>query len=511
MLRMVKFINFVSVIALVMQGLFFSISVTAELKTINPSLSIWEKPRYEKAKLSAERGLIDLAIPDLQKIAELYPDNVEVHAYLGWAYSQKGLIPCAVEEFQKIFQLNPILRNTSFDYPMIKDTPDATKEFVAGFEDFIDLIKEFRGAHEVMGFSYVQLGRLGDALNAYKQALKLKCMDGKETLSGIDQAIQEYEDTLQLQPDCAEAYIKLACAYAEKGMPDMSIADIRKAISIEPDRVDAHVYLACFYFTKRMLSEALQTLGEAKKIRDTTLENLIVEGKRCLSSHRFTKAIAMAQDALKIYPGSKTAYWLLIMAYGRNDEPEKAAEICKEILYRYPDDIPTYAYLGWTYVQCDLFKEAKDIVERAMLYEPENADIQALTAFLYASQDQIQEAITICTMALDTMSKKSEIANDYGWIRGKIPSLEQKFREIRDVLEIKSDYAEAYLCLGWLHAKNGDPQPAISSLRKMLELMPDSYKAHVSLGNTYVQRGQIQDALNEYRMALRCVSGAQLQ
>lgn len=504
MVRILKFINLVPAIALVMQGLFFSISASEETKGSNPALSIWEKPRYEKAKLSAERGHIDLAIPDLKKIAGLYPDNVEAHAYLGWAYSQKGLIPFAVEEFQKVLQINPDLRNTPFGYPMTNDTPDAVREFVAEFEDFIDLINEFPGAYEALGFSYVQLGRLGDALNAYKNVVKLKRIDGKETLSGIDQAIQEYEDVLESKPDCAEAYIKLACARGEKEMLDMSIADIQKAISLEPDRLDARVYLACFYANKRMLNEAVQALGEAKKIRDNIMENLITESERSMSSCRFDTAIAIAQDAIKLSPGNKKASWLLARVYGKNGEPEKAAEICKEVLCRYPDNVPLYAFLGWIYVQCDLFKQAKDIVEQAMRIEPENAEIQALTAFLYASQDQLQEAITMGNMALDTLSRKNETVNTYGWIRGKIPSLEQKFREVMDIIETKPDYPEAYLCLGWLHAKNGEHGEAVAALKKAAELMPDSYTIRRHLGNLYMQSGKIKEALDEYEKALLC-------
>ncbi|OQZ00844.1 MAG: hypothetical protein B6D35_05020 [Candidatus Brocadia sp. UTAMX2] len=504
MTRIVKLTAIISAIALVMQGLFFSLSATEISKGINHPLGIWEKPRYERARLAAERGFIDQAIPDLQKITERYPDHVEAHAYLGWAYSQKGLISRAVEEFQEVIRIHPDLQNTPFDYPMTKDTPDAVREFVAEFEDFIDLIGDFPGAHEVMGFSSVQLGRLGDALTAYTRALNLKRVDAKETLSVIDQAIREYEDILQVKPNCVEAYIKLACVRWEKGMPDRSIADMQKAISLEPERLETHIYLACFYAHQRMLNEALQALGAAKKIRDNLLENLITQGEQSMSSCRYDTAITVARDAIKLSPGDKKAYWLLASAYSKKGEPEKAVEICKEVLCKYPDDIPMYAFLGWVYVQCDLFEEAKAIVERAMSIEPENADIQALTAFLYASQGQIPEAITTGNMALDTLSRKNETVNNYGWIRGKVPSIEQKFREVMDVIEIKPDYPEAYLCLGWLHAKNGEHEEATVALKKAVELMPSSYTAHRCLGNVYLQSGKIKEALDEYEKALFC-------
>ncbi|MCF6156038.1 MAG: tetratricopeptide repeat protein [Candidatus Brocadia sp.] len=518
MIAVLKSIPFFPLLALVIQGLFFSLHASGEINGKKSSIGIWEKPRYEQAKQYIENGVIDRAIPELEKIAGLYPDNVEVHAYLGWAYSQKGLIPDSVEEFQKVLQLNPNLQKETFDYPMVKDVPAVVKEFTTNFEDLIVWIDGFSGAHEVLGSCYVQLGRLRDALNEYKKVLNLKyghgkkdlAVDGEEIISVIDQAINEYEEVLRLKPDCVEAYIKLACAHAGKGMLDISITDMKKAIALEPDRIDAHVYLGCFYAMKWMMDEALNELGEAKKVRDCIFENLITEGERCINDGVFDNTIAVARDAIKVYPGNKKAYWLLATAYGKKGEMDKAIEICREIVRMYPDDVHAYVFLGWIYVQCDLTEEAKDLVEGAIRREPGNAEIRALMAFLYASQDLVNEAIAVCNMIIES-AENNDMIESYGWIKGRVPSIEQKFREVTDILEIKSDYTEAYVCLGWLHSKNGEHEKATAAFKKAVELTPNSYNAHRYLGNLYVQSGKIKEALDEYNKALNILSGVALQ
>ncbi|NUO09424.1 MAG: tetratricopeptide repeat protein [Candidatus Brocadia sp.] len=519
MMRVVKSIRFAPLIALVVQGLFFSLSASEELNKNPPAMSIWERPRYEKAMQYAEKGSIDLAIPGLKKIAELYPDNAEAHAYLGWAYSQKGLIPDAIEELQKVLQINPDFQRVPFEYPMAKEVPAEVGEFIANFEDVIDRVDEFPGAHAVLGLYYVQLGRLGDALNEYKKVLNLENdsrkreshADEKETISVIDQAIKEYEEVLQVKPDCVNAYIKLACAHAEKGMVDHSIEDMPKAISMEPDRTEAHVYLSCFYAMKGMLNEALHELGEAQKIRDGVLEKLLTEGEHSMNACIFDKAITAAQEAIKVYPKNKKAYYLLATAYNRNGETDKAIETCKEVIHRYPEDVQAYAFLGWMYVHCDLYEDAKELVEWTIRKEPDNAEIRALMAVLYASQDQLEEAITMCDMVIDKISANGKSIKDFGWMRGKVPFIDQKFREVMDILEIKSDYAEAYLCLGWLYSKKGEDGKAISAYKKVIGLTPDSYDAHRRLGNAYIQKGEIKDAAIEYKKALNILSGIQLQ
>lgn len=517
MIPVLKSLPFLSFIALIIQGLFFSLNASEELNGKKSSISIWEKPRYEQAKQYIEKGLTCRAIPALGKIAVLYPDNVEVHAYLGWAYSQKGLISDAVKEFQKVLQIDPNLQKAPFDYPMVKDVPAVVEEFTKDFEDLIGMIDGFPGAHAVLGSCYVLQGRLGDALSEYKKISNLEYnygkresnVDRKETISAIDHAIDEYEEVLRLKPDYVETYVKLACAHAEKGMPHMAIADMKKAISVEPDRVELRVYLGCFYARKGMFGEALTELHEAKKTRDCIVENLITEGERYINDGMFDKAIAVARDVIKVYPGNRKAYWLLANAYGRNGEIDKAIEICREIISLHPDDVHAYVFLGWIYVQCDLIEEAKDLVEWVIRREPENAEILVLMAFLYASQDMLDEAIAVCNTIIES-AENNDMIKSYGWIKGKVPSIEQKFREVLDILEIKSDYPEAYLCLGWLYAKNGEHEKAIAAFQKAVELTPDSYNTHRYLGNLYAQSGKIKEALEEYEKALNILSGVAL-
>lgn len=560
-----KLLVCIPIIALVQQGLFFSLHASEDTKvrvaittnseafmgslftdtSTNPPFSkrrlggicngeiekgkvfLDKRLYYEQAMRHTEMGLVDLAIPELKKIKELYPNDGRVHAYLGWAYSQKGRISDAVEEFQKALEINPDLQRVPFDYPMVKDIPAVVREFTTTFEDLIDQIDSFSGAHEVLGLCYVLQGRIGDALHEYRKVLQRKPMYekrdlivyGRTLVSAIDQAITEYEEVLRSQPDCVEAHITLACAYAEKGMLDEAVVNMKKAISAEPDRIDTHVYLGCFYAKRWMMDEALEELYKAKKTRTHILDKLLIDGEHYIQNYLFDKAIGVAKDALQVNYNDKKAHGLLALAYSKNGTIDKAIETCKENIRLYPDNFRDYLLLGWIYLQCDLPEEAKDLVKQAILIEPDNSEMKALMAFMYAAQNQIHQAIEMCTMIMNKPPSNSDILKDYSWIQGKVLSIEQKFREVLDVLVSKPDYPEAYICLGWLYAKNGEAEKAITSYRKALELISNSYRAekidvynllyntHVCLGNIYVQKGEIQDALNEYNKAREILSG----
>ena len=50
----------------------------------------------------------------------------------------------------------------------------------------------------------------------------------------FDRAIQDYNRSIQIKPDLAEAYCNRGLAYAEKGQPDRAIQDCDKAIELNP-------------------------------------------------------------------------------------------------------------------------------------------------------------------------------------------------------------------------------------------------------------------------------------
>ena len=483
-------------------------------------------PCFAQARYYTERGLVDLAIPDLKKTIERYPNDSKAHAYLGYIYSQKGLIADAVNEFQKAIGINPTLQKDTFDFPMAKSSPPLLKDFTIHFKDIIPIIDTFPAAHEILGACYTIEGRLGDALNEYEKVLKLDPDYGgrdskiseKRTFGAIDQAIMEYEEAINLRPDYLNAYIQLAHAHQQKGLTDLAMTDIKKALSVKPDRLELHAFLSCFYAKKWLFEDALAVLREAKKIREAVFEKLITEGKSHLQNHRYNEAITTAKEAITLFPENKHAYLMLVTAYCLDNKTEEAIIKCNHIITQNPEDTLAYILLGWIYAQCDRTEEAVEMVRQSIGIKTGSIEAQLLTAFLCATQNQLQKAIKACRTALEVQSSHQNAASDYSWIKGNTLSIDQKFREVADVLQTNPNYREAYLCLGWLHSKNGEPEKSLAAYRKVVELTTNGqpalknsadtilYTAYLHLGNVHAQKGEAADALSAYNRALEIFS-----
>ena len=61
-----------------------------------------------------------------------------------------------------------------------------------------------------------------------------------EDLGRIDDAVQAYRQALQIKPDYAEVYYNLGTALAKAGKPEESLRNLDRAIELKPDYANAH-------------------------------------------------------------------------------------------------------------------------------------------------------------------------------------------------------------------------------------------------------------------------------
>jgi tetratricopeptide (TPR) repeat protein len=111
------------------------------------------------------------------------------------------------------------------------------------------------------------------------------------------EAVSEFKQAIECDPNLAEAYVNLGGLYADSE-PAKSIEANIKALEINPDLGAAHSNLAFGY------------------LRDSKPDKAVVHGKR----------------ALELMPGSAKAYQLLAAAYIEAGQVEASAELSRKML-----------------------------------------------------------------------------------------------------------------------------------------------------------------------------------
>ena len=126
------------------------------------------------------------------------------------------------------------------------DKPDKA---IQSFENAIAIKPDYAEAHNNLGVTLQELGRLDMAVKNYEKALTIKpdyaeaynnLGNTLKELRQLDMAVKNYEKALAIKPDYAVAHYNLGIVLMEFGQRDTAVKSFEKALAIQPNYVKAH-------------------------------------------------------------------------------------------------------------------------------------------------------------------------------------------------------------------------------------------------------------------------------
>jgi tetratricopeptide (TPR) repeat protein len=99
--------------------------------------------------------------------------------------------------------------------------------------------------------------------------IKARCPAGKSTYLKLGQyreAVQAFQQAIQIRPDDALAYFGLGMAYSSFAQYRQAIAAFQEALRIKPEFANAHISLALVYMALHDRAAAIQQYEILKNI-----------------------------------------------------------------------------------------------------------------------------------------------------------------------------------------------------------------------------------------------------
>jgi superkiller protein 3 len=320
---------------------------------INPQQPDWVYSTL--GRLLTQQENWNQAIATYQQALEIYPENEKLYQYLGNVSKQKGDTNKAIKSYRKAIELNP--KQSIWLYLSLGELLIEKEQFQPAITTYRKGLKVYPDNEKL----YQSLGRVADkkgdidqAIKNYKQAIEINPQQPTWLYFSLGQlltvqekfesAIAICQATIEQYPNNAEAYRLLGVAQEKAGNIDGIVASYRQAIALEPDK---HVWI--YYALGQLLSK----------------------------QERFDEAIALYQDAVKLFPEEAEVYRQLGNTQNQADQLDAAAESFQKAIDLQPDAQPwVYLTLCQILIEQDNVDEAITLYEEAVKIYPENADLQ---------------------------------------------------------------------------------------------------------------------------------------
>ena len=212
------------------------------------------------------------------------------------------------------------------------------EEAIESYKQAIRIKPDSAKLHAFLGGAYIESGDYKKAIESFKEAIRIKpdyagahyfLGFAYENLGDYQKAIGAYKQAIRIKPDYSEAYNNLGCAYDSLGMYKESIDAYKQAIRINPNNALAHdnLKIVSDKLSKSLAQEEYrkrneQVDKEAQKYYDEARERLNLairikwpEGNKVINKTDVRSAIAKLEQAIKIKPDYAEAYYSLGYAH----------------------------------------------------------------------------------------------------------------------------------------------------------------------------------------------------
>ena len=196
-------------------------------------------------------------------------------------------------------------------------------------------------AHNNLGNALATQGKMVEAIQHYEQAIQLE-PDHAEAFNNLGnaltsqgkvvEAIQNYEQALHFKPDSANAHNNLGNALATQGKTAEAIQHYEQALQFKPDYADAHYNLGKALARQRKMVEAIQHYEQALQLKPDSADAHNNLGNALATQGKMVEAMQHFGQALQFKPDSADAHYNLGNALARQGNLPEAVQHLQKAL-----------------------------------------------------------------------------------------------------------------------------------------------------------------------------------
>ena len=166
----------------------------------------------------------------------------------------------------------------------------------------------------------------------------------------FEKAIEAYKQAIKLRPDSQESYYHLGMAYSSMGRYKEAIEAYNNAIRIKPDYAAAYYNLGHAHSNLNQYDKAIRVFRQAIQYDPNNVEIYLALGDAYSGSGQENKAVAAFEAAIRREPGNAYTYYKLGLFYFPHGPHARAVDAFSQAIIRDPRHAEAYFHRSYAYL-----------------------------------------------------------------------------------------------------------------------------------------------------------------
>lgn len=262
-------------------------------------------------------------------------------------------------------------------------------------------------------------------------------------LKEINQALNDVNKALQLEPRKADLYILLSDIYLMMGQPQNCEEALQKAVSVDPKNINANLKLANLYLIIRDYKKVDQYVREVLLLDKTNAAARFTRALAFVENGDTARAVGDLMDAVKYNQQYYEAYMMLGELFATRKDP-LAADYLNNALRIRPNSREALYMLGMFYQESGLYSKAIGTYEVLLKTDTTFRDAAYNIGYIYlVYSPDYAKATEYFTMAIQRDSSHAESWYNRGLSYEQMKDYSKAYSDYQKSLKLKVNYDKA--------------------------------------------------------------------
>ncbi len=318
----------------------------------------------------------------------------------------------------------------------------------------------------------------------------------------LEQAVRGYETFLASHPEVADVHSNLGAAYAQLGRLSDAIDAYRKALSLgnasRPEQTRFNLALALYKTAQ--IPAAMIELRQVLSQQPDHLNAALVLADCALQQENYTEVIQVLSPFAEAHGDQKGLAYLLGTALIRSGEVDQGQLLIDRIL-RDGDSAEAHLLMGTAHMMVRDVTGAVREFEKALTLNPRLPGANAYMARALREMGRVDEALPYSQRELEINPLDYESHLYVGvYLYKREQDYEKALRHLRRCLEIRPGAVEARFQIALVQILQGQVPEALAAVEQIVREAPTFLEAHVTLTSLYYRLQRREDAERHRRI-----------
>jgi len=313
-------------------------------------------------------------------------------------------------------------------------------------------------------------------------------------------AIAQYTQLLQSEPDNPEYHHLLGIALAQQGNYDASLTHLETATALVPNAANYHnshgntlKYLGRFEAAIKAYEQSIALKPRYASAHSNLANIYLTQGKDALALKHYQLAVHNS-------PNNPHHLYNLATYYANLSRYDDAMPLLQQTLSLDPNHVESHIQIAQIYQHQHQPQQAQQHFLSALEHDPNNATLHHGLATCYLEQDDTEQAKHHLKQTLQQHPKHKEALHNLGAIYLHEHQLGKALQCYMRIIE-QGPNLDGLYNVGVIHMYQEHHQTAISYFLAALKLNDKHVASHINLANTYLKQSHYDEATQHYHIA----------